>query len=407
MLQGQKHSIFVKISSTLKARFLASIKEIDDILDKAPSSSSSAYLVTHSACKDVILDTGAGRHIHNTASHFSSVRPCSPQTLTGFTGKRLTISTCGTVGNFTNVLLVPSSHASVRSVSAALNARGGHIVFSTTTVSYVSPDGTSTVIRQRTNYGLYALKPGVIPPPTSITPVLIADPVQVRREAIHRLHKSLAHASIERMRYIIKNCPSLCGSLTTRDLALFTTCPACNIGKCRSARRPKSTSTRSTLVGYRLNADTTGTIRPSTRGGFNKALTVVDDASRWVFVQLLRTNTMQEVSRKFEIILRAASGDAHVLRTRVVRSDNGTKFVNSAMSALFAQAGIQHERTCPHTSHQNGVAKRAIGRLMPVVRTMVADASADPSFWGEAMITAAHVLNRMPTSAKKVMVQAI
>ena len=320
---------------TRRARFLASIKKIDDILDKAPSSSSSAYLVTHSACKDVILDSGSGRHIHNTASHFSSVRPCSPQTLTGFTGKRLTISTCGTVGNFTNVLLVPSSHASVRPVSAALDARGGQIVFSTTTVSYVSPDGTSTVIRHRTNYGLYALKPGAIPPPAANTPVLIAAPVQVRREAIHRLHQSLAHASIERMRYIIKNCPTLCGSLTTRDLALFTTCPACNVGKCRAARSPKSTSTRFTLVGYRLHADTTGTIRPSTRGGFNKALIVVDDASRWIFVQLLRTNTMQEVSRKFEIILRAASGDAHVLRTRVVRSDNGTEFVNSAICQRY------------------------------------------------------------------------
>ena len=388
-------------------RVVSIIKEILSLAEpgfshpskKSPSSSSSAYLVTHSACKDVILDSGAGRHIHNTASHFSSVRPCSPQTLTGFTGKRLTISTCGTVGNFTNVLLVPSSHASVRSVGAALDARGGQIVFSATSVSYVSPDGNSTVIGHRTNYCLYALKPGAIPPPASNMPVLIAAPVQVRREAIHRLHQSLAHASIERMRYIIKNCPALCGSLTTRDLALFTTCPACNVGKCRAARRPKSTSTRSTLVGYRLHADTTGTIRPSTRGGFAKALIVVDDASRWIFVQLLRTNTMQEVSQKFEIILRAASGDAHVLRTRVVRSDNGTEFVNSAMSTLFAQAGIQHERTCPHTSHQNGVAERAIGRLMPVVRTVVADASADPTFWGEAMMTAAHVVNRMPTSA--------
>ena len=30
---------------------------------------------------------------------------------------------------------------------------------------------------------------------------------------------------------------------------------------------------------------------------------------------------------------------------------------------------------------------------------MIADASADPTFWGEAMMTAAHVVNRMPTSA--------
>ena len=193
----------------------------------------------------MIIDSGAGRHIHNNSSQFSSLQPCSPQTLTGFTGQRRTISTCGQVGNFTNVLHVPSSHASVRSVSAALDVRGGHIIFSATTVKYVSPSGKSTIIGRRTNYGVYALIPGRIPSPPANVPLLIAAPVQVRREAIHRLHQSLGHASIERMRYVIKNCPQICGSLTTRDLTLFTTCPACQVGKRKSARAPKSTPRRS------------------------------------------------------------------------------------------------------------------------------------------------------------------
>ena len=93
------------------------------------------------------------------------------------------------------------------------------------------------------------------------------------------------------------------------------------------------------------------------------------------------------------------AGDEHVLRTRVVRTDNDTEFVNSDVKQLFAQAGIIHERTCPHTSHQNGVAERSIGKIMPIVRTMIADASMDPNYWGEAMMSATHVLNRMPTSS--------
>ena len=381
---------------TRRARFLTAIKEIDDILDKPASSS--AYLITHSACNDIIIDSGAGRHIHNHSSHFSTVRPCTPQTLTGFTGKKLTISTCGQVGNFTNVLLVPTAHASVRSVSAALDARGGKFIFTASAVTYEAPDGKATTIGHRTSYGLYALNAGAMPPPQRCVPTYIAAPIQVRRESIHRLHQSLAHAGIERMRYAIKNCPTIAGSLTTRDLALFTTCPACQVGKCRSARAPKSTPTRSTLVGYRLHADTTGVIRPSTQGGFVRALIVVDDASRWIFVQLLQTVTMEEMCTKFEIILRDVASGAHILPTRVVRSDNGTEFLNSAMSTLFTRAGIQHERTCPHTSHQNGVAERAIGKIMPVVRTMIADASANPTFWGEAMMAATHVVNRMPTT---------
>lgn len=111
------------------------------------------------------------------------------------------------------------------------------------------------------------------------------------------------------------------------------------------------------------------------------------------------TRTMREVSQRLQVALRRIAGDEHVLRTRVVRTDNGTEFVNSEVSELFAQAGIIHERTCPHTSHQNGVAERSIGKIMPIVRTMIADASMDPDFWGEAMMSAAHVLNRIPTSS--------
>ena len=142
-------------------------------------------------------------------------------------------------------------------------------------------------------------------------------------------------------------------------------------------------------------------IRPTTQGGYAKALFVVGDASRWLFVVLLKTTTMAEVANALRHVLIAVSGDAHVLRTRRLRTDNGTEFINSAVSTLIVNAGIQHERTCPHTSHQNGVAERAIGKTMAMVRTMMAAASAPTYLWGEALLAAVHVSNRLPTSANE------
>ena len=219
--------------------------------------------------------------------------------------------------------------------------------------------------------------PGTMPPVMSqqYSPMYISIPVQVRREAIHRLHQCLGHASVARMRYVLKNFPQVCGSLTTRDLALFTDCPACHMGKSRKAARLKSADTRSKLFGHRLHMDTTGVIKPSTRGGFRRALMVVDDASRWIFVALLKSATAIETAAAIRKILQIVTSDAHILKTQIVRSDNGTEFINSEVRALFVQAGIKHEKSCPHTFHQNGVAERAIGRLMPIVRTTYHDSS--------------------------------
>lgn len=185
-----------------RRRFQAAINEINDILchpdGEPPSPPSRPLLVTHATCPDVVLDSGATRHVHNKAKDFRSKTRCSPQTLAGFTGEEVTIDTCGRVGNFHNVLHVPTSQASVRSVGAALDLRGGRIIFTATQAQYVNPQGKAATIAHRTNYGLYSIIPGSMPPPASSVPIFISVPMQIRREAIHRLHKCLGHAGLAR-----------------------------------------------------------------------------------------------------------------------------------------------------------------------------------------------------------------
>ena len=386
---------------TRRARHVAAIAIIDDIIRKQSETMSNINLVASSQCRDVILDSGAGRHLHNVRQDFTSICSCAPQTLTGFMGKHATVSSCGTVRGFDNVLFMPSSQASVRSVGCLLDTKGGAVTFTSAGAQYITPSGSARqIIAVRNASGLYSVLPNAMS--VSSVPVLISVPTQVRREAVHRFHQCLGHVSIEKMRHVMRTNPSVCGSLTTRDLALFTSCPACRVGSARKATRPKSSYTRTQLFAHRLHADTTGVIRPATTTGFRRALVIVDDASRWIFIRLLRAASTLETSAAIRNILQeAAAGAQHILHTRIFRSDNGTEFVNSDVQNLLVQAGIQHERTCPHTSHQNGVAERAIGRLMPMVRTMMAAASARPTFWGEAIHAAAHILNRMPCSSNQ------
>ena len=59
--------------------------------------------------------------------------------------------------------------------------------------------------------------------------------------------------------------------------------------------------------------------------------------------------------------------------------------------------GIISQRTCPATPQQNGVAERKNRHLLDVNRTLLLEASAPSRFWVEAISTAVHLLNRLPS----------
>lgn len=53
-----------------------------------------------------------------------------------------------------------------------------------------------------------------------------------------------------------------------------------------------------------------------------------------------------------------------------VRSDNGTEFVNSVCANMFKEGGIIHQRSCPYTPQQNGVAERKHRHILEVTRSL-------------------------------------
>jgi len=63
------------------------------------------------------------------------------------------------------------------------------------------------------------------------------------------------------------------------------------------------------------------------------------------------------------------------------------------------EKGIIRHLTVPYTPQQNGVAERRNRTLLDMVRSMMAQANLSISFWGDALLTAAYILNRVPSKS--------
>ncbi|CAL2234484.1 unnamed protein product [Prunus armeniaca] len=80
----------------------------------------------------------------------------------------------------------------------------------------------------------------------------------------------------------------------------------------------------------------------------------------------------------------------------ILRSDNGGEFVNHDFQTYFQQHGIIHETTCLQTSQQNGVVERKNRHLLETARALLIGAHVPHHHWDYAIVTAVHLINRMP-----------
>ena len=68
------------------------------------------------------------------------------------------------------------------------------------------------------------------------------------------------------------------------------------------------------------------------------------------------------------------------------------------MSSLFNSLGIVHQTTCAYTPQQNGIAERKHRHLLNVARSLLFQTGISLSMWPECILTAAYLINRLPSS---------
>ena len=144
-----------------------------------------------------------------------------------------------------------------------------------------------------------------------------------------------------------------------------------------------------------LHIDAWGPFSTSTVEGYRYFLTIVDDHTRLTWIYLLRAKNdvlsicpdfMTMIERQYKAVVKA------------VRSNNAPEI---RFEALYKQKGILSYHSCPETPDQNSVVERKHQHILNVARALMFQSQVPLEFWGDCVLTAVFIINRLPSPLLK------
>jgi transposase InsO family protein len=135
-----------------------------------------------------------------------------------------------------------------------------------------------------------------------------------------------------------------------------------------------------------------------TKGEKRYFITLIDDVTRFYYVYLLKT---KDETLDYFKIYKAEVKNQLERKIKHLRSDRGGEYFLILFDEFCVEHGIIRERTAPYSPESNGIAKRKNRMLTDLVNTMLDTAGLSKAWWGEALLTASHVLNRIPNRNKE------
>ncbi|KAJ9546217.1 hypothetical protein OSB04_025924 [Centaurea solstitialis] len=203
-------------------------------------------------------------------------------------------------------------------------------------------------------------------------------------------HCRLGHINKKRVELLLKG-----GFLGNFDYKPFDNCESCLSGK--MTKQPfNNENERATDLLEIIHTDVCGPFSHVARGGYRYFITFTDDFSRYGYVYLMRHK-----SETFEKFKEYQNEVQNLLDKRIkfLRSDRGGEYLSDEFDNHLIECGIVSQLTPPYTPQMNGVSERRNRTLLDMVRMMMCHSSLPVSFWGHALETAAHILNRAPTKS--------
>ena len=220
----------------------------------------------------------------------------------------------------------------------------------------------------------------------SLCDVKYANHVKSRKEEYGLWHNRLGHAPMKKLKLIgcIKDD-------VDESVCVCLTCPMAKFTKL-----PYNLSESMATEPFNLvHIDIWGPYRVTTRNKHRYFLTLVDDYTRATWVYLLKLK-----SESLDVVKMFAKN--HFGKSiKVIRSDNALEFDDGPCREYFAQEGIIHQTSCVDRPQQNGRAERKHRNVLEMSRALRMQACLPLSYWGDCVLTAVHIINRLPSVAIK------
>ena len=123
-------------------------------------------------------------------------------------------------------------------------------------------------------------------------------------------------------------------------------------------------------------------------------ITFIDETSGRVSLSLLRTK--DQALATFQAY-RAQAEKSSGKEIKAFRTDGGGEFVSTEFEKYLGDAGIEHRISTPYSPTQNRRAERANRTILENTRWILQYSQLGNEFWGQAVLTAGHIHNRLPS----------
>ena len=172
-------------------------------------------------------------------------------------------------------------------------------------------------------------------------------------------------------------------------------CKACQLGKYHRLPFANRRESRVSSHFHLVHSDIFGPINTPSLLGFRYFVIFVDDYSRVTYLYLMKEwSELCSIFKSFYMEIKTQFNAS----LRIFRFDNAREYFHTSLSQFFDDHGIIHQSSCPYTPQQNGVAECKMRHLLKVTRALKFHMRVSKSNWSDAVLTACHLINRMPST---------
>ena len=313
-------------------------------------------------------------------SHTSS--PCSPSFVTLANGTKTPVQGKGTVTTsdltLSDVLYLPEFPFNLLSVHKLTLALNCSVAFYPSHCEFQDLKTKRMIGGGFVKDGLYYFQPSS----TSIPSALHST------NSPYQWHCRLGHPSSVNLKHLVPTLPTFSNF----------NCETCELSKHHRATFKLRTDDPCLHPFELVHSDIWGPARTTGLCDARYFVTFIDDHSRltWVYV-------LKDRSQLFSVFQSFYAEISNQFNAKLLafRTDNAREYLDSAFQQFLESRGIIHQTSCVRTPQQNGIAERKNGPILAIARALMLQMHVPKLFWADAVLTAAYLLNRMPSRILK------